>query len=388
MSGPIRVLVVDDSALMRHRLGAIISSAAGYDLVGIARDGAECIEKVRALRPDVLTLDVEMPGMDGLSTLRQLMAQAPTPVLMVSSLTEAGAQTTLDALALGAVDYLAKPSFLSMSAATAFGVELLDKLSVVARARMLHPDRPIGGAPGALPRSAAGASTLSALPRRSLPAVPMPATPALPAHRQAAPVAPRADTPLVVIGSSTGGPQALDQLFSTLPPDLAVAYLVVQHMPPLFTTSLAARLSRRAGLPAREAQEGDVPAAGTILVAPGGWHVTLGRDHLLHLDQTDPIHGVRPAVDRTVHSVVEHWRGPCLVVILTGMGVDGADAAVAARQRGMDVFTQDESTCVVFGMPRAVIEAGAATSVFPLDRLGSAVAAWAHAPAAAPARVG
>jgi two-component system chemotaxis response regulator CheB len=163
--------------------------------------------------------------------------------------------------------------------------------------------------------------------------------------------------------------------------------LIVQHMPPVFTNSLASRLDRRSGMQVREAVEGDAPAPGEALVAPGGWHMTLGLDGRLHLDQEPPIHGVRPAVDRTLHSLAAHWRGPLLAVILTGMGTDGVDGAVAIRAKGATVYAQDEETSIVYGMPRAIVDRGAAAAVLPLDGVARAIAEWAqtHANTGTPA---
>ncbi len=355
MKKPTRVLIVDDSALMRHRLGVIVGATPGYEVAGFARNGKECVAQLSTLRPDVITLDVEMPGMDGLATLDQIMKERPTPVVMVSSLTEAGATITMDALARGAVDYLAKPSAVSTDPANSFNVELMHKVACAATVRVTH-----------LLRHAAR-QTLPAAPARPRPAPPSP----MPQGRRGA-------TPLVLIGSSTGGPQALDTVFGALVDPLPAAVLVVQHMPPVFTSSLAARLDRRSAVQVREAVEGDAPALGEALVAPGGWHMTLGTDGRVHLDQEPPIHGVRPAVDRTLHSLAMYWRGPLLAVILTGMGTDGADGAVAIRAQGATVYAQDEETSIVYGMPRAVVQRGAASAVLPLDGMPRAIVEWAH----------
>ncbi|HVC79702.1 MAG TPA: chemotaxis response regulator protein-glutamate methylesterase [Chloroflexota bacterium] len=374
MSQTIRVLVVDDSALMRHRLSVILGSAPGFEVVGTASDGNECLARLQALRPDVITMDVEMPALGGLETLRRIMREQATPVIMVSSLTESGAQATLDALSLGAVEYLAKPATPGREAQAAFAQELLHKVGIAARVRM--------------PRIARQVS--SPAPAGAAPTAPSPASaifrPSL--SRPASTIGSRrpADRPLVLIGSSTGGPQALDHLMTNLEHDLPASFLIVQHMPPLFTQSLAARLARRSGIEAREIQEDDEPRPNLILLAPGGYHATLGGDHRLHLDQTDPVHGVRPAIDRTLKSLAEHWTGPCLVVILTGMGVDGTEGARAMHQRGARIYAQDESTSIVYGMPRSVAEAGLAGAVLPLEKMSGAIAQWAKT--ATPAMAG
>jgi len=184
------------------------------------------------------------------------------------------------------------------------------------------------------------------------------------------------DTVLVVIGSSTGGPQALDQLFSDLSNLLPAAFVVVQHMPPLFTKSLAARLNRRTAMDVREVGEGDPVKRGTVLVGQGGFHVTLGKDKRYHIDQTPSVHGVRPAVDRLLFSVAENWSGKCLVIIMTGMGSDGTAGARALHAQGVEILAQDESTSIVYGMPRSAVDAGIVKSIHPLDKLGPAIEQW------------
>jgi two-component system chemotaxis response regulator CheB len=357
MNQPIRVFVVDDSALMRRRLCSIVEATPGYQVAGYATDGNDCLARLATVRPDVVTLDVEMPGLDGLSTLQRIMRECPTPVIMISTLTEAGAKTTIDALALGAVDYLAKPTALTEDDRARFSAELLAKLAVAARARL---------SPVARPRAAISRPALTPAPVQ-----PWAARPAV-GHR----------LPLVVIGSSTGGPQALDHVFDHLDQGLGAALLIVQHMPPIFTRSLAARLARRSSLDVREAAEGDHLSEQTALVAPGGWHMTIDKGTRIRLDQTPPVHGVRPAVDRTLLSIADHWQGPCLAVILTGMGVDGADGVRAVRAKGADVLAQDEETSVVFGMPRAVIDAGLASAILPIEQMGAAIQHWVQSAAA------
>lgn len=466
MPGSIRVLIVDDSALMRHRLSGAISGAPGFEVAGYARGGEDCLAQLPRLQPDVITLDVEMPGLDGLQTLKRIMQVRPTPVVMVSAMTEAGAQSTLDALSLGAVDYLTKPTAGAPDEAARFAQELTQKLATAATARTMRapatsPPRTPGTAPvaprGALPTPATsprpGASWLAkdsherrqgALlrepassrnptgrqdagapgPAQTMPGAPTqsapdrsrltvvrpstpetgkteisPSPPAPRWHTEMSPPASQAPqapqrhiattrrergTSLVVIGSSTGGPQALDRLFDHLSPRVPAAFLVVQHMPPLFTQSLAGRLARRSGMSVREGAENDPLIVGEVLVAPGGFHMTVGADGRIHLDETPPLHSVRPAVDRTLLSVAEHWTGRCLVVILTGMGSDGAKGARALRLRGSEVLAQDEESSIVYGMPRAVVEAGAASAILPLDEIAPAIEHWVFASAAAP----
>jgi len=380
MSQTIRVLVVDDSALMRHRLSTILGGTPGYEVVGTASNGNECLFQLRALRPDVITMDVEMPGLGGLETLRRIMGEHATPVIMVSSLTDSGARTTLDALSLGAVEYLAKPSIQGREAQAAFAQELLHKVGIAARIPMRQITRQMTTV-SPLPATPSVAPILRPAPPPARPTTADAAKPttAFSARRTA-------DGPLVLIGSSTGGPQALDYLLTNLEHDLPASFLIVQHMPPLFTQSLAARLARRSGIETREIQEDDEPRPDLMLLAPGGYHATLGSDHRLHLDQTDPVHGVRPAIDRTLISLSEYWTGPCLVVILTGMGVDGTDGTRAMHRRGARIYAQDENTSIVYGMPRSVAEAGLATAILPLEKMSGAISQWAKN--AAPAMAG
>jgi two-component system chemotaxis response regulator CheB len=352
MDGQKRVLVVDDSSLVRHRLTTIIDAAPGFAVAGTASTGAEALAALPRLRPDVITLDVQMPDMDGLETLHQIMEKFPTPVLMVSSQTEAGAKTTIDALALGAVDYIAKPAAPWAHGTVSFKDDLIAKLGIVAAVQV----RRMNWRPAAvLPRLTEAENGLPA--------------------RSSGPMRPDTSV-LVVMGCSTGGPQALDQIFGDLQQTLPAAFVVVQHMPPLFTRSLAARLNRRTAMEVREVAEGDSLQAGAVLVGQGGFHVTLGKDRCLHIDQTPQVHGVRPAIDRLLFSVAENWPGKCLVTIMTGMGVDGAAGARALHDQGVDILAQDENTSIVYGMPRAVAELGIARAVLPLDKLGPAIERW------------
>jgi two-component system chemotaxis response regulator CheB len=351
---PIRVLIVDDSSLARHRLSTIISGSPGFEVAGVACNGSECLTLLQSLRPDVITLDVQMPTVDGLTTLKMIMEQRSTPVLMVSSLTESGARTTVDALTLGAVDYIAKPS-VPWRQGTSFGDELIAKLAMAARVRVQPASRQHQGA------------------RTERAVIMQPQEPAVP---NAGSLDHPSTTRLVIVGSSTGGPQALDRLFGGISGSLRAAFIVVQHMPPLFTKSLAGRLGRLTPMPTREVEEGDQVRSGTVLVAPGGFHTTLGIDGRFHLDQTPPVHGVRPAIDRTLSSVADHWTGQCLVVILTGMGTDGTDGARRLHARGAEILAQDENTSIVYGMPRSIAEAGIAKAVLPLDQISTAIEQW------------
>jgi two-component system chemotaxis response regulator CheB len=340
---PTRVLVVDDSAFMRRVIGEAISSQPDLELAGVAHNGLDALLKVEQLQPDVVTLDVEMPEMDGLTALRHLMARYPRPVVMLSSLTQEGAVTTLRALSIGAVDFVAKPS----------GSISLDFHKV--REDLLHKVR-----------VAAGARVRSASPPPAMAARPTP-RPAVSTHFER----------VVVIGSSTGGPRALGTVVPAIARDGRTAYIIVQHMPAGFTRSLAERLDGTSQIAVREAEAGDRLRPDTALVAPGDHHMRFTSTGLVELDEGPRVHGVRPSVDVTLESVAQHFGKRSAVAILTGMGQDGASGAQRVHESGGHVIAEDESTCVVYGMPRAVVERGLADRVVPLDGIAEAIMAGA-----------
>jgi two-component system chemotaxis response regulator CheB len=346
MTRPLRVLVVDDSAFMRKVLTDLLQSDPAITVVGTARDGLDAVEKSLALQPDVITLDIEMPRLDGYGALREIMARRPTPVVMVSSLTQAGAEATVRALAMGAVDFVAKPSGSISLNMHVTRDELVAKVKAAAHATPRFR-RVLGDLPP-IRREAKGmvhaASEIGRLPRR-----------------------------LVVIGCSTGGPGALHQIIPRLPGDLPAAVLVVQHMPPGFTRSLAMRLDEISAIAVREAQEGDRVAVGQVLVAPGGYHMLVDREGVIHLNTDPPLHGVRPAVDKTMESVTPIWQQATVGVILTGMGYDGAKGMVGIKKAGGRTIAEDASTCVVYGMPKVVAEMGAADQVLPVHEIADAI---------------
>jgi two-component system chemotaxis response regulator CheB len=338
---PIRVLVVDDSAFMRRVISEAIAAEPDMEVAGVATNGLDALLKVERVQPDVVTLDVEMPEMDGLTALRHLMARYPRPVVMLSSLTQAGALTTIRALTIGAVDFVAKPSGSISLDFHRVRDELIQKVRVAASARIGRPAPPA-------PRAARTPAGLS-LPHRAF------------EH-------------LVVIGTSTGGPRALATVLPHLPVDDSTAYLIVQHMPAGFTRSLAERLDGITRLAVREAAQGDRLSAESVLVAPGDHHLRVKACGEIELDQAPRVHGVRPSVDVTLASLVETFGRRAVVAILTGMGQDGADGAAAVRAAGGYVIAEDESSCVVWGMPRAVVERGGADRVVPLDQVAGAIA--------------
>jgi two-component system, chemotaxis family, protein-glutamate methylesterase/glutaminase len=339
---PIRVLVVDDSAFMRRVISEAIAAEPDMEVAGVAINGLDALLKVERVQPDVVTLDVEMPEMDGLTALRHLMARYPRPVVMLSSLTQAGAVTTIRALTIGAVDFVAKPSGSISLDFHRVREELIQKVRVAATARVTRP---------------APLATRAAKPP------------------VAAPAPHRAFDRLVVIGTSTGGPRALAAVMPDLPVDASTAYLVVQHMPAGFTRSLAERLNGLTRLAVREAAQGDRLGADDVLVAPGDYHLRLSRSGTVELDQGPRVHGVRPSVDVTLSSLAETFGPRAVVAILTGMGSDGAEGAAAVRAAGGYLVAEDESSCVVWGMPRAAVERAGADRVVPIGEVANAIAA-------------
>lgn len=346
MQSSVRVLVVDDSALMRQMISRFLTEA-GMEVVGTAKDGREGLDAVKKLQPDVVTLDVEMPNMDGLAMLRRLMAEHPVPVVMVSSLTLANAPATIEALSLGAVDVVAKPGGTISLNLREVKEELVRKVRIAAGARVL----PGSGRPT---RVARRAST--------------PSTPSMPSRPSTASSLARTERgQIVIIGSSTGGPKALATLISGLPESFSVPMIIVQHMPAGFTASLAARLNTLNVFDVAEARTGELPQPGQIWVAPGGYHLLFGRGGRMRLDEGPPHLGVRPAVDLTMESAVEVWQGGTIGVVLTGMGMDGARGARRIKQAGGMVLAQDAATSVVYGMPRAVVEMGLADQIVGIE---------------------
>lgn len=343
MAGRIKVLIVDDSALMRQMLTAILSSDPSIEVVGTAPDPLVAREKIKALNPHVLTLDVEMPRMDGLAFLEKLMTLRPTPVVMVSSLTERGAEVTMRAMELGAVDVFCKPSDSASGGLMARGAELIDKVKAAANARV----RALGDRPKA---------------------------PTAPARLAVTTIYKSTDR-LVAIGSSTGGVEALRDIIVALPPD-APPMVVTQHIPPRFSTSFAERLNGMSAVRVREAADGDRIISGQVLIAPGDKHLTVRRSGaalVAHVYDGPLVSGHKPSVDVLFHSVAEACGAKAVGAILTGMGRDGADGLLAMRQAGAATIGQDEASCVVYGMPKAAWEAGAVEHEVPLSRIAEEI---------------
>ena len=350
-----RVVVADDSGLMRRVLAHALTDA-GFDVVGQAADGDEALALCRRLRPDAMTLDLAMPGRDGIGVLRELRRPgAPAiPVIVVSAFSPSCGARAVDALSEGAFDLVAKPG--AGDALSTFVAELADKVRAAAGSVRRRIARPAAAASAPAPLAAAPAA----------------ATPAPPVRRAPAAAAVAAQ-PLVFIASSTGGPAALARLVPQLPERLGAGTVIVQHMPAGFTTSLAARLDRASRLHVVEAAAGETLAPGKAVLGPGGLHLRLDAERRVVLSDAEPIGGLRPRADLGIEDAARLFGRRLLLVVLTGMGNDGVRGAEAVRAHGGRVLVQEESTCIVYGMPRAVAEAGLADGVHGLDDLPAAI---------------
>ena len=358
---PIRVLIVDDSALVRSLLTDILNAARGIEVVGVAADAHAAREKIKQLNPDVLTLDVEMPKMDGITFLRNLMRLRPMPVVMVSSLTERGADVTLDALALGAVDYLSKPKIDLAATLKDYAEELVEKIRIASRAsvRALDPHQPrapeaMGPAHSAdavLPRAAHGNRPLRTTDR------------------------------IIAIGASTGGTEAIKDVLMRLPPDCP-GVVIAQHIPKAFSTPFARRMNDCCPMSVCEAQDGQHVLAGHAYIAPGDRHLMVLRDgarYVCRLDDGVPVNRHKPSVDVLFRSVAQNAGGNAIGVLLTGMGKDGARGLKEMRDSGSRTIAQDEATSVVWGMPGEAVSLGAAEHVLALESIAGRVISLAEA---------
>jgi two-component system chemotaxis response regulator CheB len=330
----IRVLVVDDSMFMRSAIEKTLTDLGGFVVVGSARSGQQAVDLVRALAPDAVTMDYNMPGMNGAETVRAIMQARPTPVIMFSAHTRQGARETFEALAAGAVDFCTKPRGEVSADLSAIAAELAAKLRAAATSR-----------PRALPPL-----------RAQQPAIP-PGPITLP------PTGPR----LVVIGVSTGGPAALSRVIPALPPKTRFATVVVQHMPAQFTRALAERLDGLSAVRVKEAEPGDMPEPGLVLIAPGDRHLTFDERGLVVISDGLPVNACRPSADVTMQSAAVVYGRRTIGVIMTGMGKDGAAGMLAIKRAEGRTLAQDRDTSVIYGMPRAAIDAGAVDHVVPLD---------------------
>ncbi len=343
-----KVVVVDDSALVRSILTEIINRQTDMECIGAAADPLVAREMIRTLNPDVITLDVEMPRMDGLDFLSRLMRLRPMPVVMVSTLTERGAEVTLKALELGAVDFVAKPKIGVADGIRLLAQDITDKIRIAAKAHIRRAPPP--PAPGTAPTAPAKPVTMASLGRAST-------------------------EKIIFIGASTGGTEATKDVLVNLPAD-SPAVVITQHMPPGFTRSYAARLDGLCKIRVKEAQDGERILPGHGYIAPGGLHLTVersGANYIARVQDGEPINRHKPSVEALFLSAAKVVGQNAIGIMLTGMGADGARAMKVMKDAGSYNYCQDEASCVVFGMPREAIAAGAADEVLPLSQIAGKV---------------
>jgi two-component system chemotaxis response regulator CheB len=357
MKERVKVLVVDDSALMRKLIPIILERDPDIEVIGTAMDGAFAIRKIAELHPDVVTLDLEMPRMDGIETLRMIMRNAPLPVIVFSSHSKEGAYATFKALALGAIDFVAKPEDAAAGHLDPVAFQLIEKIKIAKRA----------GGTKTVPKPQA--EVVAPAKKRS--------RAALPPNR------------VIAIGISTGGPNALQYLFSQIPGDFPATFVVVQHMPEGFTEMFARRLDECCALSVQEAKSGDLLVAGRVLVCPGNRHIMvrrMPRGDMVVLSDSPAINGHRPSADVLFHSVAQEFALSSVGILMTGMGEDGSEGLGAIKAAGGHTIVQSEETCVVPGMPRAAILKGYAGKVLPLDNLAAYLVSHFGADHASPER--
>ncbi|WP_046214149.1 protein-glutamate methylesterase/protein-glutamine glutaminase [Paenibacillus wulumuqiensis] len=349
--GKYGVLIVDDSAFMRRAIGLLFEEDSDFFVVGIARNGQEAIEKVERFKPDIVTMDVEMPEMDGITALQKIMKDHPVPVVMLSVQTDKGTEATLKALELGAVDFFLKDHLINDASNKAIVKDFLERVKAAARVKIVQ--------------------SATAKP------------PVEPEKKEAAFPKPAAD--LIIIGCSTGGPSALQSILPRFPGNLPIPVLVVQHMPPGFTRPLAERFNNLCALHVKEAENEEILRSGSIYIAPAGFQTLLQRqtDGKVQLSiRTDIAKDAlyKPSIDITLHSAAPLYAGRLLTAILTGMGVDGTKGCVEVKQRKGKVITESEESCVVYGMPRSVYEAGLSDRQAPLPQIYQNLMSFAFEP--------
>ncbi|BCL70686.1 chemotaxis-specific methylesterase [Vibrio nigripulchritudo ATCC 27043] len=366
----VRVLVVDDSSFFRRRVSEIINSDPRLEVVDMAVNGKEAVDKAIKLKPDVITMDIEMPVMDGITAVREIMKAQPTPILMFSSLTHDGAKATLDALDAGALDFLPK-KFEDIARNRDEAVNLLQqRVQEISRKRAFLR-RPIGGAATTAPTSTTRSTARPATTSLQRPA------PAAPAPERGRPVAAKFRATgkkyqLTAIGTSTGGPVALQKILTKLPVNYPHPIVLIQHMPATFTAAFAARLNSLCKIQVKEAEDGDVLKPGCAYLAPGGKQMMIdgrpGSAKLRIIDGGDRMN-YKPCVDVTFGSAAKIYQDKVLSMVLTGMGADGREGSRMLKAAGATIWAQDEESCVVYGMPQAVAKAGLSTEDLPLDRI-------------------
>ncbi|MCF5713220.1 chemotaxis response regulator protein-glutamate methylesterase [Pseudomonas tremae] len=381
----VKVLVVDDSGFFRRRVTEILSSDPNIVVVGTATNGKEAIEQALALKPDVITMDYEMPMMDGITAVRHIMQRIPTPVLMFSSLTHEGARVTLDALDAGAVDFLPK-NFEDISRNPQKVKQLLcEKINSISRSNRRSSGFGSASASSAAPapstipsRAPAPATPARTVPSRTAAPAPVSAPAAhghahahhAPAHATTTGTAKRKAYKLVAIGTSTGGPVALQRVLTQLPASFPAPLVLIQHMPAAFTKAFAERLDKLCKISVKEAEDGDVLRPGLALLAPGGKQMMVDARGTVKILPGDERLNYKPCVDITFGSAAKSYGDKVLSVVLTGMGADGREGARLLKQAGSTVWAQDEASCVIYGMPMAIVKAELADAIYSLDDIG------------------
>ncbi|WP_460084904.1 protein-glutamate methylesterase/protein-glutamine glutaminase [Pseudomonas sp. H2_G03] len=373
----VKVLVVDDSGFFRRRVSEILSADPSIQVVGTATNGKEAIDQAIALKPDVITMDYEMPMMDGITAVRHIMQRCPTPVLMFSSLTHEGARVTLDALDAGAVDFLPK-NFEDISRNPEKVKQMLcEKVHSISRSNR----RSLFSAPTPTPTPAPAAVAPPAASSRASFGRPAPAPlarPAPPPVRTSAPATATAHSPapkrkaykLVAIGTSTGGPVALQRVLTQLPANFPAPIVLIQHMPAAFTKAFAERLDKLCRISVKEAEDGDILRPDLALLAPGGKQMMVDGRGAIKILPGDERLNYKPCVDITFGSAAKSYGDKVLAVVLTGMGADGREGARLLKQGGSAIWAQDEASCVIYGMPMAIVKADLADAVYSLDDIG------------------
>ena len=367
----VKVLVVDDSGFFRRRVSEILSADPTIQVIGTATNGKEAIDQALALKPDVITMDYEMPMMDGITAVRHIMQRCPTPVLMFSSLTHEGARVTLDALDAGAVDFLPK-NFEDISRNPEKVKQMLcEKVHSISRSnrRLSSYSAPAPAAPTPAPRPVSGgfvAPAPAVAPVRTTPI----ASRGGPAPTPAAVAPKRKAYKLVAIGTSTGGPVALQRVLTQLPGNFPAPIVLVQHMPAAFTKAFAERLDKLCRISVKEAEDGDILRPGLALLAPGGKQMMIDGRGAVKILPGDERLNYKPCVDITFGSAAKSYGDKVLAVVLTGMGADGREGARLLKQGGSSIWAQDEASCVIYGMPMAIVKADLADAVYSLDEIG------------------
>ncbi len=372
---PVNVLVVDDSAFFRRRIKEILEQNPNIQCIGSADNGVDAVSQAQKLRPDVITMDYEMPRMNGIAAVQEIMAKSPTPILMFSSLTFEGARVTLDALEAGALDYLPK-SFESMSGSPGESARILqEKVLELARSPVGKSAKPVSRSTAAPASKPAESKQWGQQPRaKPAPSQPAPAGSAPVKSQEKLAELKRNRPALIAIGASTGGPIALQKVLASLPANFPYPIVLVQHMPSTFTAAFAQRLDRVCSIHIKEAEDGDLLRPGVALLAPGGKQMLLddqGKSVSI-IEGSDKIQ-FKPSVDVTFGSAARALKGKVLALVLTGMGHDGREGCKLLKREGATVWTQDEATCVVYGMPMSVETAGLSDAVMPIEQFAGSL---------------